>query len=267
MITEFQKPEPTLDLAIGLTEAWLAGILNTPTNQALSYQVVGQWVTSPLRWAIVTGRSRKDITSVADLQKKKTVGVSRHGSGSHIMASVLAQERGWPGLESAAASFKVKPLGAFPDLIRGVNDGEADFFMWEHFTTKPSWTGPDARLKRIGEIYAPWPGWMIAASTAAFPSKHYGDLGKVFKGLENAIAQFTQDKEKSIEMLGTGELACIYEEDDAREWIEGVTYSDSIEGIDGAVIRKVVETLRLAGAVKEAGRALEDICGISRPAP
>ena len=42
------------------------------------YKVVGHWVDNPLRWAIVTGRDRDEITGVSDL-KDKRVGVSRLG--------------------------------------------------------------------------------------------------------------------------------------------------------------------------------------------
>jgi ABC-type nitrate/sulfonate/bicarbonate transport system substrate-binding protein len=81
MITSLRGNE--IDVGIGLTEGWIAGL--TGKQQVLNdagadggYKVVGQWVENPLRWAIVTGRDRRDINGVEDL-KGGRVGVSRLG--------------------------------------------------------------------------------------------------------------------------------------------------------------------------------------------
>lgn len=81
MITSFRANE--IDIGIGLTEGWVAGLTGkdapNPKNSAESgYRIVGQWVETPLRWAIVTGAEREDIQSVEDL-KGKRVGISRPG--------------------------------------------------------------------------------------------------------------------------------------------------------------------------------------------
>lgn len=80
MITSLREKE--IDIAIGLTEGWVAGLAGKQQAQkdaALGgYKVVGEWVATPLRWAIVTGRERADLQGVADL-KDKRVGVSRLG--------------------------------------------------------------------------------------------------------------------------------------------------------------------------------------------
>jgi ABC-type nitrate/sulfonate/bicarbonate transport system substrate-binding protein len=73
-----------IDIGIGLTEGWIAGLIGKQQLQNLTgkkdggYKIVGQWVDTPLRWAIVTGRKRREIESVLDL-KGKRVGVSRLG--------------------------------------------------------------------------------------------------------------------------------------------------------------------------------------------
>src|ERR1700712_2415959 len=88
-------------------------------------------------WAISTG-AKRPINSVADLKNGK-IGVSRIGSGSYVMGFVLADSQGWlqqSSSSSPAAPFEVIPLQTFEKLRNGVNGGEADFFMWEHFTSK-----------------------------------------------------------------------------------------------------------------------------------
>lgn len=80
MITSLREKE--IDIGIGLTEGWVSGLVG---KQQLDkqvedggYTVVGQWVETPLRWAIVTGRNRDEINGVDDLKNGK-VGISRIG--------------------------------------------------------------------------------------------------------------------------------------------------------------------------------------------
>lgn len=80
MITSLRENE--IDIGIGLTEGWVAGITGKQQAQkdpaSDGYKVVGHWVDNPLRWAIVTGRNRDEIKTVSDL-KGSRVGVSRLG--------------------------------------------------------------------------------------------------------------------------------------------------------------------------------------------
>lgn len=77
MITSLREKE--IDLAIGLTEGWVAGLTGKQAQGQDAYKVVGRWVETPLRWAIVTGRNRGDVNGVEDLGKNGRVGISRVG--------------------------------------------------------------------------------------------------------------------------------------------------------------------------------------------
>lgn len=73
-----------------------------------------------------------------------TIGISRIGSGSHIIPYVLAEQEGW--LEDSNnsnsnsgnldAPFEFKVLNTFKHMRDSVNDGSSDAFLWERFTTK-----------------------------------------------------------------------------------------------------------------------------------
>ena len=70
-----------LDVGIGLTEGWLAGVHKSRAEkpqEQLPYVLVGTYVETPLCWTISTGARREDIQSVEQLKGKK-VGVSRIG--------------------------------------------------------------------------------------------------------------------------------------------------------------------------------------------
>ena len=256
MITSLRSD--AIDLAIGLTEGWVAGLLTVEGQKARGYNIVGSWVQNPLRWAVVTGRNRDNIKSIADLKTQGRVGISRMGSGSHIMASVLARQEGWFAETSAPESKKslvLVPLGPFADLRNGVTgkDGEAplaDFFMWEHFTTKPYFDGENTPLKKIGEIYTPWPSWHIAASSSTFPNPEKDErLAQVFQTLDEGIKQFESKPEDGVRMLGTGELGCHYTEEDAREWLKGAEFTKTTRGVDRHVMQSVIKVLQGAGVV------------------
>lgn len=255
MITSLRSD--SIDLAIGLAEGWVAGLLTSQGQKEKGYKIVGRWVQNPLRWAIVTGRNRDGIDSVADLQSHRRVGVSRFGSGSHIMAFVLAQQEGWISTADESNALAVVPLGPLPDLIAGVmwkedEDAKADFFMWEHFTTKPHFHAQDAPLKKIGEIFTPWPSWHVAASEKTFPDPDTDErLAKVFEVLDQGIKRFNDDPEMGVEMLGTGEAGCHYGEEDAREWLKKAEFTDVTRGVDGDVLADVVKVLQGAGVVDE----------------
>ena len=77
MITSLQSDE--IDIGIGLTEGWVAGLGKAVAEQRDSgYKMVGTYVQTPLCWAISTGAKREDLKGVEGLKGKK-MGVSRIG--------------------------------------------------------------------------------------------------------------------------------------------------------------------------------------------
>ncbi|KAJ5573798.1 uncharacterized protein N7459_008225 [Penicillium hispanicum] len=278
MITSLRGNE--IDIGIGLTEGWVAGLAGKQQAQNASdggYKVVGHWVDTPLRWAIVTGHNRDNITGVADL-KDQRVAVSRLGSGSHIMSFVLAQQQGWK--TDSLTTVPLGPFGPLRDGVTGLNDAHADqppnptaeFFMWEHFTTKPYFhptaEKPSPPLKKIGEIFTPWPSWMVVASTALFPDPaHDQRLQSLFQAWDQGIKDFEADTAQVVKLLGTGELGCNYIPEDATEWLKDVKFTDSTRGVDRKMIEGVVDVLKVAGVIDSAmgnDEAIQRVIGISR---
>ncbi|KIW18158.1 hypothetical protein PV08_02446 [Exophiala spinifera] len=271
MITSLRSNE--IDLAIGLTEGWVAGLLNAENynkpGTEKGYSIVGSWVATPLRWAVVTGRNRNDINRVDDLKQHRRVGVSRIGSGSHVMAFVLAEQEGWlrQSKDQKSEGLSIVPLGPFKDLRDGVTSASADFFMWEHFTTKPYFHGENTPLKKIGEIYTPWPSWHIAASRSTFPNPESDDtLRQIFQAFDEGVKSFNTDTNAAIKMLGTGEAQCHYSEEDGREWLKDVKFVENTRGVDAAVMSGVVDVLKTASVIGSdvAIKPGDGVAGISR---
>lgn len=179
------------------------------------------------------------------------------------MSSVLAQDQKW------SVSEHVKPviLGPFASLRDGVTgydltnpnpprSPKADFFMWEHFTTKPYFdietAVPYPSLKKVGELYTPWPSWHIAASTAKFPSPESDwRISQLCEALDKGIAALEADRPRVVHLLGTGDLGCFYSEADATEWVKDVRFAKTTRGVDKDIITGVVDVLKTAGVVPQ----------------
>lgn len=178
------------------------------------------------------------------------------------MGYVLADQHGW--LPDASSSGNKSPyedfvvLNTFENLRRAVNGGEADFFMWEHFTSKRYYDSGE--IRRVGEIYTPWSSWKIVASTAlatggegAGGQQQDPRLADLFAKLDRGIRHFGENKEEAVSYIST---ALDYSEEDAREWLKTVRFPERTEGVDLAVVEKTVTILRKAG-VLTAGKGME----------
>ncbi|KAI1487272.1 hypothetical protein F5X96DRAFT_160155 [Biscogniauxia mediterranea] len=253
MITAIRAGE--IDIGIGLTEAWVAGLGKEDASSDGGYRIVGTYVETPLCWAISTGAKRPEITSVSSLKGTK-VGISRIGSGSHVMSYVLADQQGWLSSSSSSSSpySEFVVLQNFANLRDAVNSGAADFFMWEHFTSKRYYDSGE--IRRVGEIYTPWSSWKIVASSALVPTSSGADNKKtpdprvldLFAKLDQAVAYFNGHHDEAVAYIST---ALDYSEEDAREWLKTVRFSTKTEGVDLKVIQSCIGILRKAGVLTE----------------
>lgn len=215
-------------------------------------------------WAVSTGAARPEITGIDSLSGRK-IGVSRLGSGSYVMGFVLADQQGWlqqqkPATTESSSSSPTPPspysdfviLNTFENLRRAVNDGGADFFMWEHFTSKRYYDSGE--IRKVGEIYTPWSSWKIVAGTALLGGGGELDprLHDLFGKLDRGIGYFNDHHDEAVAYIST-ELD--YSEEDAREWLKTVRFPARTEGVDLAVAEGTVATLRKAGVLAE-GRGM-----------
>ena len=246
MITSLQSDE--IDIGIGLTEGWVAGLAKGG-NKA-GFKIVGTYVETPLRWAISTG-TRREINGVEELKDKK-MGISRIGSGSYVMGFVLADTRGWldtPG----KAPFEVVPLQTFAKLREAVNNGEADFFMWEHFTSKRYYDSGE--IKNIGEIYTPWSSWKIVAQ-----NEKDERLKDMFDKIDKGIEYFEKHRDEAVEYIST---QLDYSAEDAREWLKTVEFATDAMVVKQETIDKTIEILRKAGVIEGPDIRAKDMIGMT----
>ncbi len=146
----------SIDIAVLLTEGITRAIL-----QGLEAKILNVYVASPLCWGLHVPVDQS-IKELSDLNGK-TFAISREGSGSHLMAFVKAQQEKW-NLDTL--NFNV--VGDVYGGIWALNNGEAQGFLWEKYTTSPFVDQGKCRL--LDEVLTPWPCFVIAVRKELFHS-------------------------------------------------------------------------------------------------
>lgn len=172
------------------------------------------------------------------------------------MGFVLAENLGWLKY-SGEAPFPVIPLQTFEKLREAVNDGTADFFMWEHFTSKRYYD--KGEIKKIGEIYTPWSSWKIVARN---DKEVGGRLPEVFEKLNQGVEYFLRHQEEAVTYISS-ELD--YSKEDAKEWLKTVRFSADVKGVREDTIKAAIRVLRKAGVIEhDKNFEAESMIGIFR---
>lgn len=183
-----------IDVAIILTEGIIKDIANGNPSK-----IIQNYVSSPLRWGIHVA-AKSDFQSIADLEDKRPA-ISRYGSGSHVMAYVQANELGWD-----TSKIECVVVNNITTAIEALTEGEADYFMWEHFTTKP--LVDKGIFRRVGDFPTPWSSFVIAASDKAIENDQkslelflsvLNAKTKIFKTLEHIEHALSERYEQNLE--------------------------------------------------------------------
>lgn len=201
-ICEMLRNETT-DLAIVLTE----GICKDISNGNESY-IVQKYIETPLQWGIhVAHESNYD--SLEDLKGKK-IAVSRLGSGSHLMSMVFAKQMGWDINE-----LEYVVVQSFDNAIKVLQNGEADYFMWEQFMTQPT---VDAQIfRRLGICPTPWSAFVVAVRKT-----FYDENIALVKQLLEIINQTTREFKQIPSIDQTLSVQFAQKVENIRQWM-GIT--------------------------------------------
>ena len=189
-----------VDIAIVLTEGIIKDIAEGNPSK-----IVQTFVKTPLIWGIHVGE-KSSFKKINDLEHA-VIAISRFGSGSHLMAIVNAYNQGWD-----VTGLKFKVVGDLQGGINALTSGEADYFMWEHFTTKP--LVDRGVFRRIADCPTPWPCFVIAVRNEIL-EKHPEEIAKIV-----AIINQTTTNFKSIKNIDKI-LSTSYHQklEDIQEWL------------------------------------------------
>ena len=168
-----------IDIAIVLTEGIVRDINNGNPSKILQ-----TYVETPLNWGVHVAAD-SNLNTMADLENKR-IAISRFGSGSHLMAIVNAHYQGW-----AMDDLDFVVVENLKGGIHAVQNNTADYFLWEHFTTKPY---VDQEIfKRIDNCPSPWPCFVIAVRDEIL-EKYPNEIRDVLEVINQQNSNFKQIK-------------------------------------------------------------------------
>lgn len=199
-----------IDMAVILTEGIIKDIIDgNPTK------IVQTFVQSPLIWGIHVAHDSK-FETVEDLRGTRAA-ISRYGSGSHLMAYINAQNHNW-NTEKDLNFEVIKDLNG---AIEGLTNGNADYFMWEKFTTKP--IVDDGVFRHIANCPTPWPCFVIAVRED-FLESNLDDVKTILKIINPATKTF-KDIPRIDEIISKR-----YDQklEDVKQWLSLTEWSQEV---------------------------------------
>ncbi len=219
-----------IDLAVILTE----GIIKDITEGNPS-KIVQVFVKSPLIWGVHVAKHSK-FKTISDIKGTKAA-ISRYGSGSHLMAYINAKKNKW-NLEKDLNFEVVKNLDGAVEALTYKN---ADYFLWEKFTTKP--IVDKGIFRHIEDCPTPWPCFVIAARET-FIEQHSDVLKTILKIINQQTNQF-----KNIPNIDYS-IATRYNQklEDVQQWLRLTEWSQTT--ITERTINDVQEQLVSLGIIQ-----------------
>ncbi|OBX26526.1 ABC-type nitrate/sulfonate/bicarbonate transport system substrate-binding protein [Gelidibacter algens] len=213
----------TIDMAVILTEGIVKDIAEGNPSK-----IVQTFVQTPLIWGIHVAHG-SEFKSVEDLKGKRCA-ISRYGSGSHLMAYINAENHGW-NLETDLNFEVVQDLDG---AVEALSNGNADYFMWEKFMTKP--IVDSGIFRRIANCPTPWPCFVIAVRNEFLEANE-----RIVKIILEIINNTTIDFKEipSIDRMIANRYALKLE--DVQEWLTLTEWSQS--HLDEATVKKVQQKL------------------------
>ncbi len=166
-----------VDACVLLTEGIIKDII--AGNEA---KIISVYVNTPLIWGIHTG-ARNELRHHAEVYDKR-IGISRFGSGSHLMPIVDATTQ-----ERVIDNSQFQIIKNLEGALTSLENLETDVFYWEKYTTKPF---VDAgQLRRVGQFLSPWPCFVIAARNEIL-EKSPEAIIRMLRTIHDATDQFMQ---------------------------------------------------------------------------
>ncbi|GAA4936821.1 substrate-binding domain-containing protein [Algibacter agarivorans] len=212
-----------IDVAVILTEGIIKDIIAGNPSK-----IVQTFVQTPLIWGVHVGHD-SPYKTIEDLKGTKAA-ISRYGSGSHLMAYIHAENNNWD-LEKDLDFEVIKDLDG---AVKGLTEGDADYFLWEKFTTKP--LVDSGVFRRIDDCPSPWPCFVIAVRED-FIASNKDHLQTILEIINNTTQEF-----KDIPSIDKT-IANRYKQqlDDVQEWLGITEWSQEL--IDKGTIMNVQKEL------------------------
>ena len=220
-----------VDACILLTEGIIADVIRGNPSKIISL-----YVKTPLNWGVHTG-----MNNLLDRYKNvysKKYAISRFGSGSHLMAIVDANSKGY-NLEKEQFVVIKNLEGA----LEALEKNEADVFYWEKYTTKPY--VEKGLLRRLGSYISPWPCFVIAATDKVL-EKHPLEIIRMLRIIHGSCDNFMMSKDS------VNQVSERYQQEiqDVERWFHSTEWA--VHGwVSNKMISSIIYHLKSAGIVAQ----------------
>jgi len=220
----------SIDLATVLTEGGVTAIAN-----GANLRMHSAWTLSPLTWGIHVAAD-SDLASIDDLEGQRFA-ISRYGSGSELMAYVLADQQQWNLTEE-----NFVPVGGLDGAAAALPAGDAEIFLWERFVTASLVNR--GIFREIGDLLTPWPAFYVAARPTLLEHN---------RPLIDGVVQVALAYGNSLEVAGDEAVEHVVAnygmtDADSRTWMSEVDWPDT-PAVDLDVLRSTLATMFKLGRV------------------
>lgn len=221
--------EKEVDACILLTEGAVTDIIRGNESKLISI-----YVKTPLCWGIHTGASN-ELGNYNEIFSK-TYGISRYGSGSHLMAIVDANSKGYK-----LSKYQFSIIKNLDGALEALTDLSADVFYWEKYTTKPY--VDSGQLRRIGEYLTPWPCFVIAATNDIL-EREPENIIRMLRVIHDQCDAFM----KADEAIPLVSKRYQQKSEDVERWFHSTEWA--IHGwVSDKMLSNVIYNLKLAGII------------------
>jgi ABC-type nitrate/sulfonate/bicarbonate transport system substrate-binding protein len=165
------------DIAVILTEGIVKDIVDGNPSS-----IVQEFIQTPLIWGIHVAANSK-FENLSDLENTKAA-ISRYGSGSHLMSFINAQNQNW---NTENLQFEI--VNTIDGAVEALTNGNADYFMWERFMTKP--LVDKGIFRRIADCPTPWPCFVIAVRNEVL-EQNPQTIARILEIINNTTIEFKE---------------------------------------------------------------------------
>jgi len=225
----------SIDAAIILTEGIIKDIINGNPSK-----IVKVYVESPLLWGIHVAAQSK-FKTLKEL-KEARIAISRFGSGSQLMAIVNAVNQGFN-----IDKLHYEIVNNLDGGIKALTTNQADYFMWEHFTTKP--LVDQGIFRRIDSITTPWPCFVMAVRNEFLEDKSTY-IKTVINVINEQLKNYTREHHNTA-LINLFSRRYAQKSIDIEEWLS-LTKWDSKKTISTELINSIQNKLVNFNVIKKA---------------
>ena len=216
--------EGRVDVATLLTEGAVAALAKGDA----AFELYSFYTTTPLIWGVHVP-SNSQYTSLQGIRDCTFV-ISRYGSGSHLMAYLLAESLGHD-----LSELKFEVVNNLDGARALFKSGGDHVFLWEKFMTKPY--VDNGEMRRLSVFPTPWSCFVTCVRKSML--EQYPDH---FKKLMNRVLKAAYQLKHSC--LAEKLIAREYQLGiiDVRDWLATIEWQTSIH-LDEHVVNEVKQKL------------------------